>query len=330
MPTNTLLFISAAAAVLSAIAWLRSSYQARQQSRQMKRRLGIKSRWDDAFEIDDEQLLDPTVEVPSRRSMVLFIGDIFDASPRGLDLAARLKAADLKLKPSEALGLVVVIGLVSYILVELLLTQGPFISSCLAILCALTVPWLLLRSRRDRRLLNFTRQLPMVAELMANALRAGMSLQGALELVAREIGDPASEEFSLVVREVRLGGSIDDSLEALERRMPSADLEVMITALKVQRVAGGNLIKSMGALSQTLIERQRTHEEIKTMMAEPKFTSYLMPILSIGALALLNRTIPHFLDVLFWTIPGLIVLTVFVAMQIGGFLLIQRFARIKI
>jgi tight adherence protein B len=327
---NTLLFLSAAAAVLATIAWLRAGYLARHASRQMKRRLGVKSRWDDAFEIDDDQLLDPTVEVPDRRSMVLLIGDLFDASARGQALQARLKAADLKFKPSEALGLVVVMGLVCYILVELLLTQGPFISGCLAILCALIVPWLILRSRRDRRLQNFTRQLPMVAELMANALRAGLSLQGALELVAREIGDPASEEFALVVREVRLGGSIDDALEALEQRMPSADLEVMVTALKVQRMAGGNLIKSMGALSQTLIERQRTHEEIKTMMAEPRFTSYLMPILSIGALALLNRTIPHFLDVLFWTFPGLVVLAIFVGLQIFGFILIQRFARVKI
>lgn len=328
--SDTLLFVSASSAVLALMGWLRYNHLARQQSRQIKKRMGVKGRWDDAFEIDDEQLLDPTIELPDRRSMVFFIGDIFDTSPRGQQLQATLKAADLKIKPSEALGLVVVLGLVAYVVVELLLTQGPVISGGLAILCALIVPWLILRSRRDRRLLNFTRQLPMVAELMANALRAGLSLQGALELVSREIGDPASEEFALVVREVRLGGSIDDALEALEKRMPSADLEVMVTALKVQRIAGGNLIKSMGALSQTLIERQRTHEEIKTMMAEPKFTSYLMPILSIGALALLNRTIPHFLDVLFRTIPGLLVLAVFVGLQVFGFILIQRFARVKI
>ena len=129
----------------------------------------------------------------------------------------------------------------------------------IALLTAVIVPWLILRSRRDRRLHNFTGQLPIAAELMSNALRAGLSLQGAIELVAREIGDPAREEFGLVVREVRLGGSLADALEALEHRMPSTDLEVMVTALLVQRVAGGNLIKSMGALSQTLIERQRTH-----------------------------------------------------------------------
>ena len=112
--------------------------------------------------------------------------------------------------------------------------------------------------------------------------------------------------------------------------MPSSDLGVMITALKVQRIAGGNLIKSMGELSRTLVERQRTHEEIRTMMAEAKFTAYLMPILSVGALALLNRAQPGFLDVLFWTAPGWIVLAAFVALQVAGFVMIQRFARIKV
>jgi tight adherence protein B len=327
--SDSVLFVSAASAVLAGFGWLRYTYLARQQSRQIKSRLGVKSRWDDAFEIDDERLLDPTIDLPERRSMVLFVGDLFDDSACGQELRARLKAADLKIKPSEALGLVVVLGL-AHVLFELMLTQGPIISGALAAVTTAIVPWLILRSRRDRRLLNFTRQLPMVAELMANSLRAGRSLHGALELVAREIGDPASEEFALVIREMRLGGSIDDALEALERRMPSADLEVMVTALKVQRIAGGDLIKSMGALSQTLIERQRTQEEIKTMMAEPKYTSYLMPILSLCALALLNRMIPHFLDVLFRTAPGILVLCAFVGLQVLGFILIQRFARIKI
>ncbi|MBA3944825.1 MAG: type II secretion system F family protein [Herpetosiphonaceae bacterium] len=328
---DTWLYASVAATALAATSWMRHANEARQQSRHIKKRMGVKGRWDDAFDIEDEELLlDPTIEVPERRSMVLVIGDIYDASPSGLVLRARLKNADLFLKPSEALALIVITGLVSYILAELLFTQGPVISAIIALVSAVVVPWLLLRSRRDRRLQNFTSQLPIAAELMSNALRAGLSLQGAIELVAREIGDPAREEFGLVVREVRLGGSLTDTLEALEQRMPSTDLEVMVTALLVQRVAGGNLIKSMGALSQTLIERQRTTEEIKTMMAEPKFTSYLMPVLSILALATLNRAVPHFLDVLFHTVPGWIVLAFFVGMQVLAFMLIQRFSRINV
>jgi tight adherence protein B len=104
----------------------------------------------------------------------------------------------------------------------------------------------------------------------------------------------------------------------------------MVTALKVQRVAGGNLIKSMSSLSRTLGERRRTHEEIKTMMTEPKFASYLMPIMSIGGLAMLNYLMPGFLDVLFRTVVGVMVLIGFVLLQVGGFLLIQRIARIKV
>jgi tight adherence protein B len=325
------LFAVAAGAMLAGLLWTRTVFLARGEGRQIRSRMGIRGRWDDAFDVDDhELLLDPTLDLPPRRSMVLGIGDIFDDSARGQALAATLRDADVKLKPSEAIALVVLIGMLCYIVAELAFTQGTVVSGTLGVLCALVVPWLVLRSRRDRRLLHFNEQLPTVAELLSNSLRAGLSLQGALELVTREITAPASEEFAVVVREVRLGGSVDAALGALEERMPSSDLGVMITALKVQRIAGGNLIKSMGELSRTLIERHRTHEEIRTMMAEAKFTAYLMPLLSIGALAMLNRAQPGFLDVLFWSVPGWIVLTIFVVLQVLGFVMIQRFARIKV
>jgi tight adherence protein B len=331
MTPSLLLFAAAAGTVLVTLTWARTRHLVRVESRQVRSRLGIKGRWDDAFDVDDDELLlDPTIELPPRRSMVLVVGDSFDDSQQGRRLAATLRAADLNIKPSEWLALAVIVGMVCYIVAELAFMQGIVISSVLGTLSGVIIPWLVLRSRRDRRLQNFNTQLPTVAELVSNSLRAGLALQGALEMVTREMVDPAREEFGIVVREVRLGGSLDDALDALETRMPSKDLGVMITALKVQRIAGGNLIKSMGELSRTLIERQRTTEEIKTMMAEAKFTAYIMPVLSIGALALLNRAQPGFLDVLFWTFPGWVVLTVFVALQVVGFLLVQRFARIKV
>ena len=104
----------------------------------------------------------------------------------------------------------------------------------------------------------------------------------------------------------------------------------MVTAIKVQRIAGGNLIKSMSELSQTLIERRRTQEEIKTLISQATYVAYTMPILSIVALAMFNRTVPGFLDVLFWTLPGLICLGIFILLQVIGLLLIFRFSRIKI
>lgn len=326
-----ILFSTAAMAVYALLLGVRSYAVARIESRQIKRSMGIRGRWDDAFEIDDdEMLLDPTIELPERRSLVLFIGDIFDDSQRGKQLAAVLRNADLRIKASESLGLLVITGMISYIAAEVAFTQGPIVSGTIAVTIAIVLPWMVLRSRRDRRLYNFTRQLPMVAELLANSLRAGLSLQSAVDLMTREISEPANEEFMVVVREVRLGGSLDDSLEALEQRMPSTDLGVMVTAIKVQRIAGGNLIKSMTELSQTLVERRRTHEEIKTLISQATYMAYLMPVLSVVALAMFNRTVPGFLDVLFWTIPGLICLAIFIILQVIGLLLIFRFSRVKI
>ena len=326
-----ILFLTAATAVYALLVGMRSYALARVESRQIKRSMGIRSRWDDAFEVDDDELLlDPTIELPERRSLVLFVGDMFDDSERGKQLGAILRNADVRIKPSESLGVVLITAMLSYIAAEVAFTQGPIVSGSIAVIVAIVLPWLVLRSRRDRRLYNFTRQLPTVAELLANSLRAGLSLQSAIDLMAREISAPANEEFVIVVSEVRLGGSLDDSLEALEQRMPSTDLGVMVTAIKVQRIAGGNLIKSMSELSQTLIERRRTQEEIKTLISQATYVAYTMPILSIVALAMFNRTVPGFLDVLFWTLPGLICLGIFILLQVIGLLLIFRFSRIKI
>jgi tight adherence protein B len=326
-----LIFLSAAATVIVFFAWLRNSGETRQQTRQIKRRMGVKSIWDDAFDIDDEEmLLDPTIELPERRSMVIYFGDIFDATERAKAIREKLIQADINLKPSEAIGALVVFALLSYILAEFLLRQGPVVNIPIALICSIVLPWFFMRARRNRRLENFTKQLPIVCELVSNGLRAGLALQGALELVAREMPSPAKDEFGRLVREVRLGGSIDESLEALLVRMPSEALEIMVTALRVQRIAGGNLIKSMAALSRTLFERQRTTEEIKTMLAQPRFASYLMPVLSIAALSSMNYMTPGFIDVLFDTLPGLLVLGLFILTQICGFLLIQRITRIKV
>ena len=206
-----ILFLTAAAAVYALLLGMRSYALARVESRQIKRSMGIRSRWDDAFEVDDDELLlDPTIELPERRSLVLFVGDMFDDSERGKQLGAILRNADVRIKPSESLGVVLITGMLSYIAAEVAFTQGPIVSGSIAVIVAIVLPWLVLRSRRDRRLYNFTRQLPTVAELLANSLRAGLSLQSAIDLMTREISAPANEEFVIVVSEVRLGGSLDD------------------------------------------------------------------------------------------------------------------------
>src|SRR5688500_11259326 len=103
------LFLSAAGTVLAALAWLRTVLGARAGGRHPMTRLGITSRWQTAFDVDDaELLLDPTIELPERRSMVIVLGDLFDAGERGRRLRATLKAADIDFKPSEAIALLVI------------------------------------------------------------------------------------------------------------------------------------------------------------------------------------------------------------------------------
>jgi len=114
----------------------------------------------------------------------------------------------------------------------------------------------------------------------------------AMEAVSHEMPPPIKDEFHRVVMEMRLGLSMEDALDNLLHRIPSDDLDLVITAINVQREVGGNLAEMLDAISETIRERIRIKGEIKTLttqvMYSGKFLS-LLPIMVLGVLFLLNR-----------------------------------------
>jgi tight adherence protein B len=152
-------------------------------------------------------------------------------------------------------------------------------------------PSFYLRLRAKRRTRAFVNQLGDTIGLMANSLRAGYSLLQTMELVSRESPSPIGDEFRRVVREVGLGVSPQQALNNLHRRIPSEDLDLMVSAINIQHEIGGNLGQILDVIGETIRERVRIQGEISVLTAQQALTGNIitaMPVVLAFALYLMN------------------------------------------
>ena len=205
--------------------------------------------------------------------------------------AKKLAQADLKMKPGEYLALIficcVFLGIVFYFI-----GGQSVIGVLIGLVVGFFVPRVYVNRAQGKRLTNFDNQLPDMLSLMTNGIRAGYSTMQAMEAVSREMPAPINEEFHRVVQEMRLGVSMEDALDNLLRRIPSDDLDLVITAINVQREVGGNLAEMLETISETIRERIRIKGEIKTLTTQVMYSGKflaIMPLLVIGALFLFSR-----------------------------------------
>jgi tight adherence protein B len=153
-------------------------------------------------------------------------------------------------------------------------------------------PPVYLNIRAGRRQQQFIGQLGDTIGLMANSLRAGYSLLQTMELISRESPSPMSDEFRRVVREVGLGISPQQALNNLLRRVPSEDLDLMVSAINIQHEIGGNLGQILDIIGDTIRERVRIKGEINVLVAQQKFSGNVitaMPLVVAGGLFVINR-----------------------------------------
>jgi len=171
----------------------------------------------------------------------------------------------------------------------LLAVSGAFL---LGIPGGIFFPRIYVGTQQKGRLTHFDNQLGDMLNLVVNGLRAGYSVMQALESVGKELPPPISAEFKRVVQEMQLGLPMEAALANLGRRIPSKDLDFVITAINVQREVGGNLAEILDTISFTIRERVRIKGEIATLTAQGMMTGYVVSFLPVGLgliLFLINR-----------------------------------------
>jgi len=191
------------------------------------------------------------------------------------------------------------------------------------------IPHYYLLWRARRRLQQFVNQLGDTIGLMANSLRAGYSLLQTLDLVARESSPPIADEFRRVVREVGLGVPVQEALEHMLRRVPSDDLDLLVTAIAINHEVGGNLAQILDVIGETIRERVRIKGEIRVLTAQQSLSGYVISLLPVGMAVIIFLLNPGYLTSLF-TWPWICMPIGAVICMVLGFVIMRRIVAIEV
>lgn len=231
---------------------------------------------------------------------------------RGSRIARDLARADLKLTAGEfvllkiggALGMAAVAGF----LISLFVGEFRLIPSLGGLVFGAVIgsffPDIYVKARAKSRVRKFNNALADTIAMLASSLRSGYSLLQSMDLVSKEGSGAIASEFRRVVQEVGLGLSTEVALANLMRRVPSDDLDLMITAINIQHEVGGNLSQILESIAHTIRERVRIKGEIRTLTAQGRISGYVITGLPVALAIFMTMINPGYMMPIFtWGFP---------------------------
>lgn len=243
---------------------------------------------------------------------------------------ARVKLSELFLfaNPELLWKLNVAALIVVPILVWLIFASTPLtLSSALGVALA---PRTIYRWLKRRRFDQIHAQLPDALLMMSSALRGGSNITQALEALARDLSPPISQELALVVREQRLGAPFEEAVAHLAERVPSQDMELVASALRISREVGGNLADTLARLGNTVRRRLLMEQKIRALTSQGKLQGIVMTALPVLIILALLQIEPEAAGALFHTHQGWAVLAIGIVMEVLGYLSIRKIIQIEV
>ena len=197
-------------------------------------------------------------------------------------------------------------------------------------LLALMAPTKLLDILRVRRRQKFNIQLVDALGSMSNALRAGFSVNQAFETVVQSGEKPISQEFGVMLQQMRVGMNFYEALQSLDKRVGSDDLTLVVTAIDISRRTGGNLTEIFDKISLTIRERMRIERRVRTLTAQGRLQGIivaLMPVALGGAMTFLK---PEMMLPFFKSNSGMMCVGGMVMLITVGWYFIKRIIKIDV
>ncbi|MEX2159368.1 MAG: type II secretion system F family protein [Dehalococcoidia bacterium] len=246
-----------------------------------------------------------------------------------------LALAESKLQPLDFISIRVAIAALGF--------AGPFIflSGAIGNLPAGVVslgtggvgfmlPQYWLHWRQEGRRKKLEAQLPEALVFVANSLKAGFGLLQSLSMAAEQLEHPVATEFELTVHETNMGSSMDEAFLSLSERSDSYDLDLVVTAMLIQRASGGNLSEILETVASTMRERARIRQEIQTLTAQQKLTGIVIALLPVGVGGMFFLVSPEYISTLFTDTMGQVLLGGAIVLETIGILVIQRILAIEV
>lgn len=227
------------------------------------------------------------------------------------------------------LGLGAGVGMLGFILFSTGTAMAPFISAGIGGLLGFYLPEIFIAFLRRRRRKQFSEQFIDGLVMLSNGLRAGFTLQQAMELLVEEMPAPLSQEFELILREYRLGVEIDQALQNAVTRTKDEDLDLAVSAIVITRRMGGNLAEIFERIVNMVRDRKLLGGKAAALTAQGKIQALVVGALPYGFGFILFQINPEMLRLMWTTIPGFIGLVIVVILDLIGYLWVKKIADVK-
>jgi tight adherence protein B len=271
---------------------------------------------------------------PTGRERLEVLNGLFHATENAFgnrrqwrNLQLLLERADLPLRTVEFTWLL--IGC-SFVLGVVAALAG---SSSLVILAMFLVggfaPYLFVWFKASKRMRTFEDQLPDILITMAASLKAGHSFKQGLQSVVDEGQEPAAKELRRVLTDTQLGRPMDQALQETADRIGSKNFSFVVTSVNIQRQVGGSLAGLFDMVADTVRDRQQFARKIRSLTAMGRASAYVLvglPFFIALALTVLN---PTYMDPLYHSHAGHMLMVGGVTMIAFGSLLLRKVVSFK-
>lgn len=210
------------------------------------------------------------------------------------------------------------------------LIDYSFVLMVVGLIGGYLIPRWIVKFLRQRRFNRMDDQLVDTLTLMASSLRSGLSLAQAVEMVTHEIKPPIAEEFSIVVKETRLGVLLDQALINMAERLPLEDLKMVVTSVVTIRETGGNLTEIFDVIAKTITDRKKVEAKIKALTAQGMFQGRAIALMPLAIVFIFYLMDPEFVRPLYTTILGWFMLLIAAALVSLGYWMMMKIVKIEV
>jgi tight adherence protein B len=234
----------------------------------------------------------------------------------------------LTIPPQQLLWLTT-LGAFALFTLGFVFTDSLVVGGALALLGGMA-PRVALFMMRRARLKKFGEQLVESMVTMTNALRSGVALPKAFQIVAHDMPKPICQEFGILVQEMRLGMDIEEAMESMLTRVPSQDLELVCTSVGISNSVGGNLAEVFDRLAETIRERFRIEGRIEALTAQGKIQGLMVSVLPLFVGGMIYIIDPKMMEPMFTTTIGIVMLVVMAIMEALGYFFVRKVTTIEV
>ncbi len=221
------------------------------------------------------------------------------------------------------------LGAIFFLMLWPRVTLGLFLGTVVTV-AMWSVPLMIIRKQWDKRCGLFVDQMVNGLTIMANGIKAGLSITQCMERVVENLPNPISQEFALALAQIRIGRSVEEALVDLGERIPKPDVQMFVTAINILKETGGNLAETFSTIVVTIRERQKVEKKIEAMTAQGIMQGFIVSMVPLGLIGLFYFIDPAYIMPMFSSTLGIILMMIMMALIIIGGIAIRKVVTIKV